>query len=309
MNEGLQDGEEFLLKAEEFGIPQMRHRIFIIGLRSDIPGRPSPLNYSPGVSAGQVLADLPSIRSRLSKEVDSFKNWCNGIRAIREQEWMTRRDVRLTPVAQEIRRVIPDLERTCLDFGAGYLPYRSIPATLGEWYRQNCVGITHHESRAHMRSDLHRYLFASAYGIVHERSPELQDFPKELRPAHKNVSRALDDGGMFNDRFKVQLRDRPSTTITSHISKDGHYYIHYDPLQCRSLTVREAARLQTFPDNYFFQGNRTEQYQQVGNAVPPLLAREIARVVLELLVAPRGSVPKRTVLKKRRAKTPMRPAA
>jgi DNA (cytosine-5)-methyltransferase 1 len=138
-----------------------------------------------------------------------------------------------------------------------------------------------------MRSDLGRYIFAAATAEVTGRSPKLEDWPLELLPDHKNVTydaetgRAVSSG--FSDRFKVQVWEEPSSTVTSHISKDGHYFIHPDPRQCRSLTVREAARLQTFPDNYFFCGNRTQQYHQVGNAVPPFLACQIAGIVAELL--------------------------
>ena len=137
-----------------------------------------------------------------------------------------------------------------------------------------------------MREDLQRYFFAASYAKFNKRSPKLRDFPASLWPAHENAKDKEDDIP-FEDRFRVQIADRPSTTVVSHISKDGHYFIHPDPAQCRSLTVREAARLQTFPDNYHFEGNRTQQFAQVGNAVPPYLAAQIASSIY--ILATHGS--------------------
>jgi DNA (cytosine-5)-methyltransferase 1 len=152
---------------------------------------------------------------------------------------------------------------------------------LHDWFFDPRLGgVIQHDTRSHMHSDLHRYLFASCYAKTFGVSPKVTQFPRGLLPAHEN---ATDDHPPFSDRFRVQLASSPSSTVVAHIAKDGHYFIHPDPSQCRSLTVREAARLQTFPDNYFFEGNRTQQYTQVGNAVPPLLARKIALVVLDFM--------------------------
>jgi DNA (cytosine-5)-methyltransferase 1 len=129
-----------------------------------------------------------------------------------------------------------------------------------------------------MVGDLERYLFASCWAAATGRSPKAANFPDKLAPKHDNWK-----SGKFNDRFRVQPWDLPSSTVTCHLSKDGHYFIHPDPAQCRSITVREAARLQTFPDNYFFRGNRTQQYIQVGNAVPPFLASKIAAALYPVL--------------------------
>ena len=150
-----------------------------------------------------------------------------------------------------------------------------------DWFHDERIGgVLNHQSRSHMNSDIHRYLFCSVFAQQHHRAPKLSDFPDELLPNHKNVDKGKI--GLFSDRFRVQLYDRPASTITSHIRKDGHYFIHPDPEQCRSLTVREAARIQTFPDNYLFEGHRTEQYHQVGNAVPPFLALQLAEVVASI---------------------------
>jgi DNA (cytosine-5)-methyltransferase 1 len=155
----------------------------------------------------------------------------------------------------------------------------TLPESLATWYRGSDPRlILNHESRSHMPEDLARYLFCAVYAQLYGVSPKAQHFPGELAPRHLNW-----DSGKFDDRFRVQVANRPSTTVMSHMAKDGHYFIHYDPVQCRSLTVREAARLQTFQDSYFFEGNRGEQYTQVGNAVPPFLARQIAEVVWKLL--------------------------
>lgn len=222
-----------------------------------------------------MLSGLPSLRSGLSKEADGREEWRSAISSIRYSGLKNEIDSKVwKKISDELKKmVIPRKDR-----GDSFIPCDvSINYQL-EWFLdRNIGGVTNHETRSHIREDLWRYLFVSCFGKVKHRSPNLDEFPVSLLPKHRNAK-----SGNFANRFKTQLWNQPSKTITSHISKDGHYFIHPDPSQCRSLTVREAARIQTFPDNYFFCGPRTEQYHQVGNAVPPLLAFRIAGIVLNL---------------------------
>ena len=269
--------EDFVLRAEEHGVPQARHRIIILGVRTDINQRPGVLAQANKVTVEQAIGDLPRLRSGLSKEPDSAEAWRKAVREVGKAAWLRNSRLKKT-LAAALRHVGGNLSR-----GGEFIPGATHPARHAEWFFDRRLGgVCNHETRGHIRKDLHRYFFGAVFAREHGRSSLLEDFPASLLPDHKNAVAALKET-KFNDRFRVQVANRPSTTVVSHISKDGHYYIHYDPSQCRSLTVREAARLQTFPDNYRFEGPRTEQYRQVGNAVPPLLARQIARIVAELV--------------------------
>lgn len=280
------DPQDFVIRSEAFGIPQSRHRVILLGVREDLAHREvSPLTpAAQEIPISLVLQGLPKLRSGLSRSTDTPQAWEATL-----QEVISSGILRTLPNGHHtiVRRAVIDgleaIRKYRLGRGGEFVPCSPSIGYRSEWFLDPHIGgVVNHSSRQHMASDLHRYLFATAYAKALGRSPELRDFPTDLLPAHRNV-RETGKEGYFGDRFRVQVADRPATTITCHIAKDGHYYIHYDPAQCRSLTVREAARVQTFPDNYYFCGTRTAQYQQVGNAVPPLLAHQIAQIVLGIL--------------------------
>lgn len=277
---------DFTIHSERLGVPQTRHRVILFGVRKDRAAIPHDLikTEADNVTLRHVLTGLPAIRSRLSKEKDSHEAWFNAIsqtEAYLEDLPLLLQD-KLKPVFTKYADKAHSLESYGKPFHAKNIRFSNqLPSELVNWLHDPKLGgIIQHVARSHMRSDIHRYFFAACYANVKKASPKLDKFPAELMPAHKNAG---DDDPPFGDRFRVQLYNSPSTTVVSHIAKDGHYYIHPDPSQCRSLTVREAARLQTFPDNYFFEGGRTQQYHQVGNAVPPYLAKQIAESVATFL--------------------------
>lgn len=283
------DPRLFVVRAEEYGIPQARHRMFIVGIRGDLKVRPGNLRKMAAPTVQETIGSLPAIRSGLSKEKDSAGAWLSELRAISSMN--VRRQLNGASYAGEVARALDfhnliEVRSPRAVSSTRYQMRRPTHEVLRSLYDERLPVLTAHEARSHMASDLRRYLYAATFAQKTGRSPKLADFPIDLLPDHKNVELGR-TGKMFSDRFRVQLAGQVSTTVTSHISKDGHYFIHYDPAQCRSLTVREAARLQTFPDNYFFVGPRTAQYHQVGNAVPPQLAKQIAEIVAEVLDAVR----------------------
>jgi DNA (cytosine-5)-methyltransferase 1 len=236
--------DDFLIQAERHGVPQTRHRVIIVGVRKDLKVTPEPLQARKPVSVVEAIGDLPPLIGLDSGE--------------ERKDYSAKHKGQPMTQAKGLRENLPN----------------TLFAFLSPSSSQLADVLLNHQARSHMKEDLERYAWWAAEAKKTGKSPTLHDnIPPGLLPKHQNVH---DDSPLvFADRFKVQLADKPCGTVTSHISKDGHYYIHYDPRQARSFSVREAARIQTFPDDYFFMGNRTQQYHQVGNAVPPYLAYQI----------------------------------
>lgn len=281
-------GREFVVRSEQFGVPQARHRVILCGVRRDLacefPDGLQLLSPEPfTTTVADVLAAMPPLRSGLSKTADTPKGWRVAVldaykkaAAAASGQGTEVGDLvsaKLDQYRKALKQCSEPWPRRSTNLAA--VPNNALAAWLID---PELRALPNHETRGHMEADLSRYAFAASFSEVTGRSPTALDFPLDLAPAHANWS-----SGKFADRFRVQCWNGPATTVTSHISKDGHYFIHPDTLQCRSLTVREAARLQTFPDNYFFAGNRTQQFVQVGNAVPPLLAYKIAAAVHRIL--------------------------
>ena len=248
---------DFLVNASDYGVPQNRKRFIIIGIRKDLAKKGYKKLFESSINAHRV-------KKKTTVE-DAIKN-------------------------------LPALSSNS---GDNYFYKSDMEAGLESEFLQSLMdkdipGVFNHFARSHMKEDLERYKYFSDFVLKNNRNATLYDLyfnNKDLLPDHESgsASKLFDKNGKkigkYVDRFKVQAWDKPATTITAHISKDGHAFIHPDSLQNRSLTAREAARLQSFPDSYVFCGPRTEQFRQIGNAVPVKLAFIIAEGIKSILDA------------------------
>lgn len=280
---GVWNPGDFIVRSELLGVPQSRHRVVLVGIREGEGASIKPLNArGADATVGGMILGLPRLRSGCTDRM--IESWSRFTR------WSMTECARLAKqVDSKTSSYLRALASQALAMGelgtggqwsAGPTGSR-LPLHLDRFIRDPRLrGVLQHQSRNHMSSDLLRYGYAAAYAHANGRSPRgAREFPAELHPNHSNWGKS----DRFVDRFKVQRFEDPSSTITSHLAKDGHYFIHPDVLQMRSLTVREAARLQTFPDNYFFEGPLGAQRKQVGNAVPPWLGHQIADIVYSAL--------------------------
>lgn len=226
--------ETILLNAAEYGVPQIRERVIIIGVRKDLDVKPEDIYRSlkktnsndgtlaPFVTIRDAISDLPKLQAGEGTEVTKYKMSKNA--------------------SEYVKRI----------HGDGNV-------------------IFNHVARKHNDKDRERYRLLS------ENKWQLKDL-QEVRP-----DLVHHDPKHFGNRYTVQEFDKPGKTVVAHLYKDGNLFIHPDSKQARTFTVREAARVQSFPDDFVFEGSRTDQFKQVGNAVPPLMAEAFAESLGEVL--------------------------
>ena len=273
----------FLLNAAHFGVPQHRWRLFFVGIRSDLghnaTPRPPKQTHMPAggpkgtslpedpwmidghdlptvsepeplVTSREAIGDLPRLKSHLD---DPPKRPTDELLPLRSEG---------SPYVQTLRSW-PGLETP--------------EEVSGNWYRFTPRDFPIFRLMA--QGDTYPEALAIAHSILRTHLGRMDDAPRPGTPEWDEVVAAHVPpyrNDAFHDKWRKLIANEPSWTLTAHLSKDTYSHIHYDSRQARTISVREAARLQSFPDGVEFVGNFGEQYRQIGNAVPPLLARAIA---------------------------------
>lgn len=228
-----------LLNAADYGVPQIRQRVILIGVRNDLSIEPE---------------EIYDLISKTNSDNSSNK--------------------KLAPYIT-VRDAISDLPPLQPGEGADILTitkHLDTNSYISQIRDPDFKFIYNHKARFHNENDRERYKILSEH-----KNWQLKDL-QSIRPDLINH-----DPKHFGNRYTVQEWDKPARTICAHLYKDGNLFIHPDPQQARTFTVREAARVQSFPDDFYFEGSQTEQFKQVGNAVPPLMAQALATAIKKTL--------------------------
>ena len=236
------DRDTILLNSVHYGVPQIRKRVILIGVRKDL--KINPLDIYKAIEKTHYSPDMEA------------KNETNGL-----QKYLTVKDA------------IWDLPKLLPGEGKEEINHKIVRKnSFIEIVRPNGFSkLYNHVARKHNNMDQQRY------ELLSKNKWQLKDLAK-TRP-----DLIHHDPKHFGNRYTVQVANKPGRTVVAHLYKDGNLFIHPDHKQKRTFTVREAARVQSFPDDFKFVGSRTNQYKQVGNAVPPLMAKQIAKAIKQFL--------------------------
>lgn len=236
------DKETILLNSVHYGVPQIRKRVILIGVRKDL-----------NIKSENVYNEI--LKTHYSPEME-IKNETLGLK-----KYLTVKDAifdlpKLQPGEGE-EEIFHKTERKNT--------YLKIMRT------NSSTKLFNHVARKHNDLDRERYKLLS------KNNWQLKELAK-VRP-----DLIHHDPKHFGNRYTVQTAHKPGKTVVAHLYKDGNLFIHPDFNQERTFTVREAARIQSFPDDFKFVGSRTNQFKQVGNAVPPLMAKQIAKAIKKFI--------------------------
>ena len=266
-------GSKFmLLNAENYGVPQRRQRVIIIGFlkewtKTDVPFvEPTHFNpklekkkkngLRPYVTLFEAIGDLPEVQPKITNCGLSEK----------ERKKTFKINEKINNGSDKIpfdRKRFKSHQKFCSDSAKEFFDFIKT---------KECKYIYHHIARSQQRSDLQLF-----------KQMKAGETSKSFMERKPTLSKKLIkyDMNSFDDKYRRQKIDEPCTTIFAHLTKDGNRFIH--PIQVRTLTPREAARIQSFPDDFIFQGPLLKKFTQIGNAVPPLLARAVANSIKEAL--------------------------
>jgi len=305
-----------LLNAVHYGVPQMRERMFLVGFVKELNPRvffPAPTHYHE-LPRGYEGSRQVAMKTLNPPQLSLFKNATSGFIQMQVPDSNLKPAITAREAMEDLPSITLHIEGN-LKRGARYLdtmiqyPERHLLSQYAHKMRnwkdfESHVGIVDHVIRYLPRDydifekmkpgDQYPEAYKLAISMFHERLAEIKnsglvinDGSEEYNKLHDSIVPPYDPG-KFPNKWRKMEADFPARTLMAHLGKDSYSHIHYDSSQKRTISVREAARLQSFPDGFRFCGTMNPAFRQIGNAVPPLMAKALAQTMMQTLNGSRG---------------------